>query len=279
MGEVYCARDGRLGRDVAIKVVRGEFSHSEEARKRFEREARAVAALSHPNILSIYDVGTDDGRTYAVMELLDGETLRQRLRSGPLPWRRAVEVAEGIAQALAAAHGKGIVHRDLNPANVFLTTDGWVKVLDFGLAKLREATVPDDSASPTLSQTAPGWLLGTPGYMSPEQLRGRPVDARSDIFALGCVLYELVSGRPAFERPTAPTAMAAILTEEPPELTDVPAELVRLTGRCLKKDPEARLQSARDLALALKTLGTSGDIAPSSVVRVLLRSPNVSAGG
>jgi eukaryotic-like serine/threonine-protein kinase len=264
MGEVYRASDPRLGRDVAVKVVRGEFSHTEEARKRFEREARAVATLSHPNILSIYDVGSEGERTYAVMELLDGETLRDRLQRGPLPWRQAVEVAEGIALALAAAHSRGIVHRDLKPANVFITTSGWVKVLDFGLAKLREAAVADASASPTLSRTASGWVLGTPGYMAPEQLRGRPADERSDIFAVGCVLYELVSGRPAFERPTVPEAMAAILNEEPPELTDVPAELVRLIALCLKKDPAARLQSAPELALALKTLGTSGDVAPSS---------------
>jgi Tol biopolymer transport system component len=258
MGEVYRARDSRLGRDVAIKVVRSEAVRDAETGKRFEREARAVATLSHPNILAIHDVGSENGQLYAVMELLEGETLRERLERGALPWRKAVEVAAAVADGLAAAHGKGIVHRDLKPANVFLTADGRVKVLDFGLAKLREPVDPDAAASPTLSQTEPGRLMGTVGYMSPEQVAGKAADARSDIFALGCVLHEMVSRRRPFARPTAAETMAAILNEEPPELEAAPVELRRLIAHCLEKDSEARFQSARDLAYDLRTLLDSG---------------------
>jgi Tol biopolymer transport system component len=254
MGEVYRARDARLGRDVAVKVVRGEAVRDDEARRRFEREARAVAALSHPNILAIHDVGDENGQVYAVMELLEGETLRARLDRGPLAWRKAVEIAAVIADGLAAAHGKGVVHRDLKPANVFLTADGRVKVLDFGLAKLQETVDPDAAASPTLSQTQPGRLLGTVGYMSPEQVAGKPADARADIFALGCVLHEMVGGQRPFARPTVPESLAAILNEEPPELETAPVELRRLIAHCLEKDSEARFQSARDLAFDLRSL-------------------------
>jgi Tol biopolymer transport system component len=254
MGEVYRARDTRLRRDVAIKVVSADLTRGDEACQRFEREARAVAALSHPNILAIHDVGSANGRVYAVMELLEGETLRARLERGALPWRKAVQIAVAIAEGLAAAHAKGIVHRDLKPANMFLTSDGRVKVLDFGLAKLREPLDPAHSASPTLSHTDPARVLGTVGYMSPEQVAARAVDARSDLFALGCVLYEMVSGQRAFARRTAPEAMAAIINEEPPELSDGPPELRRMLAHCLEKDPEARFQSARDLAFHLRTL-------------------------
>ena len=266
MGEVYRARDVRLKRDVAIKVVRGESSPSEDARKRFEREAQAVAALSHPNILAIHDFGTEDGRTSAVMELLVGETRRARLDRGPLPWSKAVELAAAIADGLAAAHAKGVVHRDLKPQNLFLTADGRLKILDFGLAKLRK---PEDAdySSATRSQTQPGRVLGTAGYMSPEQVAGRPVDARTDVFSLGCVLYEMVSGRRAFDRPTAAEAMAAILNEEPPELEGVPAGLRRLVRHCVEKDPEARRQSARDLAFDLRVLLEAGAPAGSPVPR------------
>ena len=185
MGEVYRARDRKLGRDVAIKVLPPETAAARVALARFEREARAVAALSHPNILAIHDLGREDGRVFAVTELLEGETLRARLERGALPWRRAVEVAAAIAEGVAAAHSKGIVHRDLKPANVFLTTDGRVKVLDFGLAKLREPLDPEDSAAPTVSQTSPGRVMGTVGYMSPEQVTGRPVDPRLRRHAYG----------------------------------------------------------------------------------------------
>jgi Tol biopolymer transport system component len=264
MGEVYRARDSRLGRDVALKVVRGEAVRDEGALRRFEREAQAEAALSHPNILALHDVGDENGRVYAVMELLEGETLRTRLDRGPLVWRKAVEIAGAIADGLAAAHGKGVVHRDLKPANVFLTADGRVKVLDFGLAKLREPVDPEGADSPTLSQTQPGRLLGTVGYMSPEQVAGKPADARSDIFALGCVLHEMVSGQRSFARATAAETMTAILNEEPPEPETAPLELRRLIAHCLEKDSEARFQSARDLAFDLRRLLDSGASAGTS---------------
>ena len=258
MGEVYRARDPRLGRDVAVKVVAGHLGRDEEARKRFEREARAVAALSHPNILAIHDVGNEDGRVFAVTELLEGETLRTRLERGALPWRKAVEIAAAIAEGVAAAHSKGVVHRDLKPANVFLSADGRVKVLDFGLAKLRPPADPEDSASPTVSQTSPNRVLGTVGYMSPEQVTGRPIDGRSDIFSLGCTLYEMVAGTRPFARKTIPETMAAILSEDPPDLgaatKTAPPDLGRLIAHCLEKAPEARFQSALDLAFALRSL-------------------------
>lgn len=256
MGEVYRARDPRLGRDVAVKVLPAEVTRTEEAQDRFEREARAVAALSHPNILSIHDVGNQDGRTYAVMELLEGETLRARLERGPLPWRKAVDVAVAIAEGLAAAHAKGIVHRDVKPANLFLTFDGRVKLLDFGLAKLWERfdTEGSNSSAATVSQTEAGRMVGTAGYMSPEQVAGRVVDGRTDIFTLGCVLYEMLSGQRAFARDTAAESVAAILNEEPPTLKAGPAELRRLIEHCLEKQPEARFQSARDLSFHLRAL-------------------------
>ena len=255
MGEVYRARDSRLDRDVAIKVVRADRAASEGSRERFEREARAVAALSHPNILDIHDVGTADGRIYAVMELLDGETLRARLERGPLSWRKAVEIGAAIADGLGAAHAKGMVHRDLKPANVFLTADGRVKVLDFGLARLCEPAGADPLSSPTLSQTDPGAALGTVGYMSPEQVAGTAVTAPSDLFALGCVLQEMVTGQRIFARRTPAETMAAILNEDPAEIVvDAPLELRRSIARCLEKDPDARFQSARDLAFHLRAL-------------------------
>jgi Tol biopolymer transport system component len=258
MGEVYRARDPRLGRDVAIKVVAAEFAGHGDRLLRFEREARAAAALNHPNILAVYDVGTDAGAPFIVSELLEGETLRQRLADGPLGIRRAVEQAAQIARGLAAAHDKGIVHRDLKPENVFLTRDGRIKILDFGLAKLLEEQPPLGSGSAVVtaaSPTAVGIVLGTVGYMAPEQLRGLPVDQRADIFALGAILYELLSGRRAFARDTAPETMTAILKEEPADLAvggGVPPALVRIVGRCLAKDPADRFQTARDLAFSLE---------------------------
>ena len=255
MGEVYRARDSRLDRDVAIKVVRADRAASEGSRERFEREARAVAALSHPNILDIHDVGTADGRIYAVMELLDGETLRARLERGPLSWRKAVEIGAAIADGLGAAHAKGIVHRDLKPANVFLMADGRVKVLDFGLATLCEPAGADPLSAATLSQPDPPGALGTVGYMSPEQVAGTATTARSDLFALGCVLQEMVTGQRTFARRTPAETMAAILNEDPAEIVvDAPLGLRRSIARCLEKDPDARFQSARDLAFHLRAL-------------------------
>jgi Tol biopolymer transport system component len=252
MGEVYRARDSRLGRNVAIKVLPALVTPSAHARERFEREGRAVAALSHPNIRSLYDVGESHGRAYAVMELLEGETLRTRLERGPLPLRKALDTAAAIADGLAAAHAKGIVHRDLKPENVFVTADGQVKVLDFGLAKTHEPI-----AQPDLDGHAASDAAGTPGYMSPEQVSRGDLDARSDLFSFGCLLYEMVSGRRAFERATAPETMAAIVNEEPPELEAVGAEVRRIIAHCLEKEPAARFQSAQDLAFHLRGVNVS----------------------
>src|SRR6266851_1607635 len=251
MGEVYRARDTRLGREVAVKVLPESLAGNPDRQARFEREARAVAALSHPNILAIHDYGTQGAVTYAVMELLEGETLRGRLAKGPLPWREAVEVGAAIADGLAAAHAKGIVHRDLKPENVFLTADGRVKILDFGLAR-SEPVVSAEGATlsgvPLKHETDPGTVLGTVGYMAPEQVRGEMADARSDVFALGCVLYEMVTGARAFARPSAAETMAAIVNEDPPELPDsgtrCPPDIARIIGHCLEKNPEQRFQSA-----------------------------------
>ena len=259
MGIVYRARDTRLEREVAVKVLPEEFANDLSRRLRFEREAKAVAALSHPNILAIHDYGTHESITYAVMELLEGEPLRARLTKGPLPWRGAVEVGAAIADGLAAAHGKGIIHRDLKPENIFLTGDGHVKILDFGLARI-EASAPAGSETgpyvPAL--TDPGIVMGTVGYMSPEQLRGEVVDARSDIFSLSCVLYEMVAGRRPFQRRTAADSAAAILHDEPPALSDlglqVPYGVEQTIRDCLAKRPEDRLPSARDCASALRAL-------------------------
>ena len=260
MGEVYRARDSKLDREVAVKVLPAHLEEASGALARFEREAKAIAALSHPNILAIHDFGSQDGRAYAVTELLQGETLRERLRGGSLPQRKALEIAAQIAHGLAAAHEKGIVHRDLKPENVFLTDDGRVKILDFGLAR---AAAPQgggsDTQSPTLArQTDPGTIVGTVGYMSPEQVRGRDVDHRSDLFSLGAVLYEMLSGERAFARETAAETMTAILKEDPPELAGsapaVAPALERLVRHGLEKRPEERFQSARDVAFALETL-------------------------
>ena len=219
MGEVYRARDAKLARDVAIKVLPESVASDAKALARFEHEARAVAALSHPNILSIFDFGTHDGTTYAVTELLEGETFRELLRRGPLSPRRATELATQVAHGLAAAHGKGVVHRDLKPENLFLTTDRLVKILDFGVAHRTEPVKPGEetSAATVSRQTDPGAVIGTVGYMSPEQVRGEVVDHRSDLFSFGAVLYEVLTGRQAFRRGSAVETMAAILNEEPPE--------------------------------------------------------------
>ena len=258
MGEVYRARDAKLHRDVAVKVLPESFANDREALARFEREAHAVAALNHPNILSIFDFGTHDGTVYAVMELLEGGTLREKLDAGALPQRRAVEVAVQIARGLAAAHEKGVVHRDLKPENVFLTEDGRVKVLDFGLAKKVGASSAETNAPTTPAGTEPGTVMGTVGYMSPEQVRGRDVDARSDIFSFGAVFYEMLSGRRAFRRDSAVETMSAILKEEPPELSEtgrgISPSLDRIVRHCLEKSPSARFQSAGDIAFDLEAL-------------------------
>lgn len=258
MGVVWRAHDRRLGRDVALKILPPHLAAHPDALVRFEREARGLAALSHPNIVSIFDLGDDDGLRYIVTEVLAGETLRETLRRGPLPWRRAAEICATIADGLAAAHAKGILHRDLKPENIFLTTDERVKILDFGLATV--VALPNANATTVAHQTEPGRILGTLGYTSPEQLRGEEMDFASDIFALGCVLFELMSGRPAFFRNSSAETIAAILTEEPPALdatSGVPPEVARIVKRCLEKRRGARFQSASDLAFALRHLSVS----------------------
>ena len=263
MGEVYRARDPRLGREVAIKVLPSGSAPDSERLRRFEQEARATAALNHPNILAVFDIGSQDNSPYIVSELLDGETLRARLNSGALPVRKAVEYALQISRGLAAAHDHGIFHRDLKPENIFITRDGHVKILDFGLAKLTmpEPGTPGLSVQATLdSATGRGVLLGTLGYMSPEQCRGAAVDARSDIFSFGAVLYEMVSGKRAFRGDTTADTISSILKEEPPDLSasgrDVSPMLERIVHHCLEKDPAARFQSARDVAFALEALSS-----------------------
>jgi len=269
MGEVYRAKDPRLGREVAIKVLPASFSQDPDRLKRFEQEARAAGVLNHPNITAVHDIGTNasDGAPYIVTELLEGETLRNRLLSGPLPLRKAIDYAVQIAKGLAAAHEKGIVHRDLKPENLFLTKDGRVKILDFGLAKLKPETGDDSKTDmKTVSGgTEPGVVLGTMGYMSPEQVRGKPADRRSDLFAFGTILYEMLSGQRAFRGDTAADTITAILTKEPADLSqtnkDIHPGLDRIVRHCLEKNPEERFESARDVAFDLEAL--SGTSAPS----------------
>ncbi|HKA37026.1 MAG TPA: WD40 repeat domain-containing serine/threonine protein kinase [Thermoanaerobaculia bacterium] len=257
MGEVYKARDTRLNRDVAIKVLPEKVAGDPEALARFEREAKAVAALSHPNVLGIFDLGREGTTAYAAMELLVGQTLRERLLEGPIPQRKALEYALQTAHGLAAAHEKGIVHRDLKPENLFVTSDGRVKILDFGLAK-QMATQTEDTRSPTsIAITEPGSVMGTVGYMSPEQVRGRPVDKRSDIFSLGSILYEMLTGERAFRGDSPAEAMAAIAQKDPPELAEgsgkFPMAVERILRHCLEKRPEDRFDTAHDLAFAIET--------------------------
>jgi eukaryotic-like serine/threonine-protein kinase len=263
MGEVYRARDSRLKREVAIKVLPKAFSADAERLRRFEQEALATAALNHPNILAVFDVGTSDGAPYVVSELLEGETLRDRLRAGTIPLRKTLDYAMQIAHGLAAAHEKGIIHRDLKPENLFITRDGRVKILDFGLAKLTQSEVPDQASATMTHATEAGVVMGTAGYMSPEQVRGAAVGPRSDIFGFGAVLYEMVSGKRAFHRDTPADTMSAILKEEPPDLSEtnrnVSPALERIVHHCLEKNPEQRFHSASDIAFDLEHLsGTSG---------------------
>ena len=264
MGEVYLARDTRLGREVAIKVLPESYSADRERLIRFEQEARAAAALNHPNILAVYQLGTFEGAPYLVSELLEGETLRERLGRGPISFHKAIDYGVQVARGLAAAHEKGIVHRDLKPENVFLTKDGRVKILDFGLAKLvevkNEASL-NDAEHADIAETKPGVILGTSGYMAPEQVRGDETDHRADIFAFGSILREMVTGKRTFERRTSADTMVAILNEEPPAVSEIvpslsPA-LQKVVQRCLEKNREQRFQSASDLGFALEALSDS----------------------
>ena len=273
MGEVYRARDERLKRDVAIKVLPASLSTDPDRLRRFEQEAQAAGVLNHPNITAVYDTGTHEGAPYVVQELLEGETLRSALAGGRLPLRKAIDYASQIARGLAAAHEKGIVHRDLKPENLFVTRDERVKILDFGLAKLTHPEKPGVPLTEIPTQTVgtePGVVLGTVGYMSPEQVRGQSADHRSDIFSLGAILYEMVSGQRAFRGVSAADTMSAILREDPPDLSitnpHLPPGLDRIERHCLEKNPEHRFQSARDLAFDLDALsGVSGQAAASPI--------------
>jgi serine/threonine protein kinase/tetratricopeptide (TPR) repeat protein len=263
MGEVYRAHDERLDRDVAVKVLPEEVAEKPDRLARFEREAKAVAKLNHPNILDVYELGDHEGRPYMATELLEGETLRERLSGTSLGWRKATEIGAAVADGLGAAHEAGICHRDLKPSNVFLTADGRIKVLDFGLARSRDAEADQEvTHAPTVTRyTDPGTVLGTVGYMSPEQVRGESVDQRSDIFSLGCVLYEMVSGQRAFTGDSAVETMNAILKEEPSDIStsgvELPPELAGTIRRCLEKRPQSRFQSASDLAYNLRTISSA----------------------
>jgi hypothetical protein len=276
MGAVYKAKDTRLDRDVALKVLPESFARTPDRLARFQREGKALAALSHPNVLAIYDVGIHQSIWFVVVELLTGETLRARITRSALPWREAVKIALPVADGLAAAHGKGIIHRDLKPGNIFLTEDGQVKILDFGLACGEagadtaawpgeagedEAAWPGDTGPYLPAVTEAGMVLGTTPYLSPEQARGERVDARSDIFSFGCVLYEMLTGRPAFGRISRTETIAAILQEEPAALgldDQMPFELNLLVWHCLQKNREKRFQSALDLARSLRSIVDEG---------------------
>jgi Tol biopolymer transport system component len=267
MGEVYRARDTRLLRDVALKVLPDSFTNDPDRLRRFEQEARAVAALNHPNIVSVYDVGNADGVHYIVSELLEGETLRQRITPTGMPTRRATDLALQLANGLAAAHEQGIVHRDLKPENIFITRSGRLKILDFGLAKLRRAREPAETIDGiSEARTSVGQVLGTAGYMSPEQVKGDSADHRSDIFSFGSILYEMLNGQRAFKRNTSAETMSAILNEDLPEFSGHPGAvapaLERIVRHCMEKQPSQRFQSAHDIAFALESLsGTSQTVA------------------
>ncbi|HSE42434.1 MAG TPA: serine/threonine-protein kinase, partial [Acidobacteriota bacterium] len=252
MGEVYRARDTKLGREVAIKVLPSEFSSDRVRLGRFEKEARSASALNHPNIITIHEIGEVDSTSYIVMELIEGKTLRELLSAGPLTLPKALEVATEIAEGLAKAHSAGIIHRDLKPENVMITKDGFVKILDFGLAKLhQDDTQKEASHLSTLSSTHPGLILGTAGYMSPEQAGGDPIDFRSDQFSFGAVLYEMLTGKRAFQRSTIVNTLSAILKDEPEPIDsiapNVPGPVRWVIDRCLAKDPDGRYSSTKDL--------------------------------
>jgi eukaryotic-like serine/threonine-protein kinase len=281
MGEVYRARDLRLGRDVALKILPQSFAADRERLHRFEQESRAVAAFNHPNILGIHDVGQHNGSPFLVSELLEGESLRAVLDRGALPQRKVIDYSVQIAQGLAIAHAKDIIHRDLKPENLFLTRDGRVKILDFGLAKAlqKPGTGADlERATMTSPPTAVGVVMGTASYMAPEQVRGESVDARTDIFSFGAVLYEMLSGHRAFCGDTSAETMTAVLKEDPPEFTDarhpISPALERIVRRCIEKSPEQRFQSAKDLAFALEALSaTSHTTAPHARIVPARRKP------
>jgi serine/threonine protein kinase len=271
MGEVYRARDPRLGREVALKVLPAAFSEDADRLRRFELEARAAGLLNHPGITAVFDIGSHDGASYVVSELLEGETLRSKLAGGALPVRKALDFARQIAHGLAAAHDKGIVHRDLKPENLFVTGDGRVKILDFGLAKVVHAELGSGGDSPTATAgTEPGMLLGTIGYMAPEQVRGKPADQRSDIFSFGAILHEMLSGQRAFRGDSAADTLSAILKEEPPELSAlnsrVPPGLERVVRHCLEKSPGERFHSAHDLAFQLEAISDQSGSVPGTAV-------------
>jgi serine/threonine protein kinase/tetratricopeptide (TPR) repeat protein len=276
MGQVYRGRDPRLGRDVAIKVLPADSAGDADAVARFEREARAIASLSHPNILAIFDVGRQNGAIYVVTELLDGETLRKRIEIAPVGWRKALEIGADIADGLAAAHARAVVHRDLKPENVIVTSEGRVKILDFGLAQTDPfLTAPDAGDLPTTKfQTDPGVIVGTLGYMAPEQLKGELVTASADIFSLGCILFEMVTAKRPFQRPSGAATIAAILTDDIPrqELNDAaPLELQRIIEGCVEKNPLHRFQSAKDLALTLRAIASSSAVMPADIVKSIAR--------
>ena len=283
MGEVYRARDTRLAREVAIKIIDPAAQRNRERLRRFEDEARAASALNHPNVVTVFDIGIENEAPYVVLELLEGETLREKLRSGALPVRKAVDYAVQVCHGLAAAHGKGIVHRDLKPENLFVIRDGRIKILDFGLARLSHVPDEDNVAGDQATRpvTEEGMLIGTFGYMSPEQARGQRADARSDIFALGAVMYEMLSGQPAFLRSTAAETLSAILSHDPNALSTaseshVPAALSAIIRRCVEKNADERFQSSSDLGFALSSLsGSTSDAAlapPAKRARRLLRA-------
>src|SRR5438132_5874538 len=286
MGEVWRARDAKLGRDVAIKVLPAAFSENSERLRRFEQEAQAAGALNHPNILVIHHIGIHDGAPYIVSELLEGETLRERMAGAALPQRKAIDYGLQIARGLAAAHEKGIVHRDIKPDNVFITDDGRVKILDFGLAKLTSASdgVPSQTEVPTRKvNTDPGTVMGTMGYMSPEQLKGQPADHRSDIFSFGAILYEMLSGKRAFRGDSMAETMSAILREDPPDLSEtnktVSLALERVVHHCLEKNPAERFHSARDLAFAIESLSGSATISGQTATMPTITAESSAAVG
>ena len=270
MGEVFRARDERLGREVAIKIIRPSSGGNPDHLRRFAQEARAAAALNHPNIVAIYDVGSAGECPYIVSELLRGQTLRQRMAEGVIPVAPATDFALQIARGLIAAHDRRIVHRDLKPENLFLTQDGRVKILDFGVAKLQPEVESDRSVDSATTVTKSGMVVGTVAYMSPEQLRGKAVDHRSDIFSVGAIFYEMVAGRRAFRGETEVDTMTAVLREEPPEIelhdNSVPQSVRDIIGHCLEKEPENRFQSVRDLGFALETLSGMSEASSSRSV-------------
>src|SRR5712671_736717 len=286
MGVVWRARDSKLGRDVAIKVLPASLSENSDRLNRFEQEAQAAGALNHPNILVIFHVGTHHGAPYIVSELLEGETLRERMAGSALPQRKAIDYALQIARGLAAAHEKGIVHRDIKPDNVFVTNDGRIKILDFGLAKLTGASDATQSQTevPTRKvNTDPGTVMGTMGYMSPEQLKSQPADHRSDIFSFGAILYEMLSGKRAFRGDSMAETMSAILREDPPDLSEtnktVSPALERLVHHCLEKNPTERFHSARDLAFAIESLSGSATISGQTATMPTITTESSAAVG